>query len=272
VSPARPQAGPSRRRPRAAGDGLPRALSKRSPKGEQLRAILEDLIAGLRPGDPLPSERELAERYDVARMTARAELTQLASEGLVERIQGRGTFVAEGRVAQAATLSSFTEDMRARGHVPGARVLSSDVVEAGDTLASRLDVEPGTPVIRVRRLRTADGEPMAVEEAFLPVASFPGLDAAELEDGSLFEVLEERFGARFPSADQRVFSVEIVGEDANLLHVAPGRAGLLFRTILRDEDDRPLAYSWSLFRGDRYEIQIRQHRAARNAGRDGRRA
>jgi GntR family transcriptional regulator len=249
-----------------AGDaaaGLPRALSKRSPKGEQLRAIMEDLIAGLRPGDPLPSERELAERYDVARMTVRGELNRLASEGVVERVQGRGTFVAEGRVAQAATLSSFTEDMRARGHVPGARVLSQDVVDAADALAARLGVATGAPVVRVRRLRTADGEPMAVEEAFVPVDRFPGLEEADLEDGSLFEVLEQRYGARFPNAEQRVFSVEIVGDDANLLHVAPGRAGLLFRTILLDEDERPLAYAWSLFRGDRYEIQLRQQRAAR---------
>jgi GntR family transcriptional regulator len=246
-----------------AAAGLPRALSTRSPKGEQLRAILEDMIAGLRPGDPLPSERELAERYDVARMTARGELNRLAAEGVVERVQGRGTFVAEGRVAQAATLSSFTEDMRARGHVPGARVLSQDVVKAADALAARLDVAPGTAVVRVRRLRTADGEPMAVEEAFLPVERFPGLEDTQLEDGSLFELLEERWGAQFPTAEQRVFSVEIVGEDANLLHVAPGRAGLLFRTILLDEAQRPLAYAWSLFRGDRYEIELHQHRAAR---------
>ncbi|MET0604741.1 MAG: GntR family transcriptional regulator, partial [Baekduia sp.] len=94
---------------------LPRKLSRASPKGTQLRSIMEDLIETLKPGDPLPSERELAERYGVARMTVRAEITRLAAEGRVERVQGRGTFVAEARVAQAATLSSFTEDMRARG-------------------------------------------------------------------------------------------------------------------------------------------------------------
>ena len=246
-----------------AAAGLPRALSKRSPKGEQLRAILEDLIAGLRPGDPLPSERELAERYDVARMTVRGELNRLAAQGVIERVQGRGTFVAEGRVAQAATLSSFTEDMRARGHRPGGRLLSQDVVEAADALAARLGVAVGAAVVRVRRLRTADDEPMAVEEAFLPVARFPGLEGEQLEDGSLFELLEERWGTRPATAEQRVFSVEIVGEDANLLHVAPGRAGLLFRTILLDEEGVPLGYAWSLFRGDRYEIQLHQQREAR---------
>ncbi|HWH93511.1 MAG TPA: GntR family transcriptional regulator [Baekduia sp.] len=248
------------RRRAAAGSELPRKLSRRSPKGEQLRAILEDLIDALKPGDPLPSERELAERYDVARMTVRAELTRLASEGMVERVQGRGTFVAEARVAQAATLSSFTEDMRARGLKPGSRVLGQGTVAADDLVARSLDLEPGTPVVRVRRVRTADGEPMALEEAFLPAARFAGMADEDLEGASLFAVLEERFGARFPVADQRVVAVEIVGEDANLLRVAPGRAGLKFHTILIDDDERPLAYAWSLFRGDRYEIRLRQER------------
>jgi GntR family transcriptional regulator len=244
------------------GAAIPRRLSGRSPKGEQLRSILEDLIGALKPGDPLPSERELAERFDVARMTVRSEITRLASEGLVERVQGRGTFVAEPRVAQAAALSSFTEDMRARGLLAGSRVLGQETVPADGLVARRLEVEPGTPVVRVRRVRSADGEPMALEEAFLPAERFSGLAEEDLEGASLFDVLETRYGARFPAADQRVFAVEIVGEDANVLHVAPGRAGLKFHTILLDSDERPLAYAWSLFRGDRYEIRLRQERRA----------
>jgi GntR family transcriptional regulator len=133
-------------------------------------------------------------------------------------------------------------------------------VPADDLVARSLGLDPGTPVVRVRRVRTADGEPMALEEAFLPADRFAGMADEHLEDASLFTVLEERFGARFPVADQRVVGVEIVGEDANLLRIAPGRAGLKFHTILIDEDERPLAYAWSLFRGDRYEIRLRQER------------
>jgi GntR family transcriptional regulator len=241
---------------------LPRKLSRASPKGEQLRSIMEDLIDALKPGDPLPSERELAERYDVARMTVRAEITRLAAEGMVERVQGRGTFVAEARVAQAAALSSFTEDMRARGLTAGSQVLGQGTIPADDLVAGRLGIAPGAPVVRVRRVRTADGEPMALEEAFLSADRFGALADEDLEGASLFTVLEERFGARFPVADQQVVAVEIVGEDANLLRVAPGRAGLKFHTILFDADEHPLAYAWSLFRGDRYEIRLRQERRA----------
>jgi len=239
---------------------LPRKLSRASPKGTQLRSIMEDLIETLKPGDPLPSERELAERYGVARMTVRAEITRLAAEGMVARVQGRGTFVAEARVAQAATLSSFTEDMRARGLTAGSQVLGQGTEPADDLVAGRLGIEPGAVVVRVRRVRTADGEPMALEEAFLAAERFGALAEEDLDGRSLFTVLEERFGARFPSADQQVVAVEIVGEDANLLRVAPGRAGLKFHTILLDADERPLAYAWSLFRGDRYEIRLRQER------------
>jgi GntR family transcriptional regulator len=239
---------------------LPRKLSRASPKGTQLRSIMEDLIDALKPGDPLPSERELAERYGVARMTVRAEITRLAAEGMVERVQGRGTFVAEARVAQAATLSSFTEDMRARGLKAGSQVLGQETEPADELVAGRLGIAPGTAVVRVRRVRTADGEPMALEEAFLPAARFGALAAEDLEGASLFTVLEERFGVRFPAADQQVVAVEIVGEDANLLRVAPGRAGLKFHTILLDAEEQPLVYAWSLFRGDRYEIRLRQER------------
>ncbi|HEU4975647.1 MAG TPA: GntR family transcriptional regulator [Baekduia sp.] len=245
---------------RGGAAGLPPRLSRRSPKGEQLRSILADLIGALQPGDPLPSERELAERYDVARMTVRAEVTRLAAEGLVERVQGRGTFVAEPRVAQASALTSFTEDMRARGHVPGARVLAHGVVGADERVAARLALEPGEPVLRVRRVRTADGAPMAVEEAFLPAERFPGIESGDLEDASLFELLEQRFAVRFPAADQHVVAEEIAGDEAGALHVAPGRAGLRFHTTLLGDDDRPVAYAWSLFRGDRYEIRLRQER------------
>jgi GntR family transcriptional regulator len=93
--------------PRAELDGLPKRLP-RGPKGQALREILEGLVASLPPGSPLPSERLLADRYDLARMTVRTEVDRLVAEGAVYRLHGRGTFVAEPRVAQAVILSSFT--------------------------------------------------------------------------------------------------------------------------------------------------------------------
>jgi GntR family transcriptional regulator len=242
---------------------LPRRLKRAGPKGEQLREILEGLIATLEPGDPLPSERELAERYDLARMTVRGEITRLAAAGLVLRVQGRGTFVAQARVAQEAALSSFTEDMRARGLTAGSRLLRQDVVAAEPAVARRLALEPGSGVVRIGRVRTADGEPLGIEEAFLPLPRFAGLETADLADGSLFEVLEERFAAVPAFAEQRVLAAAIDGDDAAQLGVAAGHAGLRFQTLMRDADERPLIDAWSLFRGDRYEIRLHQVRPPR---------
>src|SRR4051812_2370176 len=131
---------------------LPRRLLPDRPKGEQLREILEDHAASLPPGSPLPSERELAERYGVARMTVRGEIQRLTSDGVTYRAHGRGTFVAESRVAQAMALTSFTEDMLGRGMEPSSRVLTQRTVRATDVLAARLELRPGAALVRLDRV------------------------------------------------------------------------------------------------------------------------
>ena len=197
----------ARRRPPT----LPRRLTGDSPKGAQLREILEGLLTVLPPGSALPSERELAERYGVARMTVRGELDRLAGDGLAYRVQGRGTFVAEPRVAQAKALTSFTEDMRARGLEPSSRLLAREEHPAGGRMARRLELRPSAPLVRVDRLRLADAEPLAVEQVTLPLERFPEAATADLGATSLFELLEERWGARPAEADQRVLAVAIAG-------------------------------------------------------------
>jgi GntR family transcriptional regulator len=245
----------------ADGQALPRRLSTRLPKGEQLREIMSELIASLEPGASLPSERELAERYGIARMTVRTEVDRLVADGRVYRIHGRGTFVAAPRVTQAMTLSSFSEDMRERGLVPGSQILACDVVVATSAVSSRLELEDGARVIRIHRVRTADGEPMAVEEAFLPAERFAGLDQADLEHGSLFELLEDHWGVQLAAGEQRVVAVSFDATQAHLLGVEPGDAGLLFDTTGRESTGAPIYTAWTWYRGDRYEIRLSQVRA-----------
>jgi GntR family transcriptional regulator len=245
---------------RAETDGLPRRLPKGRPKGEALREILESLVASLGPGAELPSERVLAEHFGLARMTVRTEIDRLVTEGLVYRLHGRGTFVAEPRVAQAVVFSSFSEDMRARGMTPGAVVRSRELIEAGPFLARSLEVAAGAPVAEFERLRTADGEPMALERVYLPAERFPGIADADLEHASLFELLAGRYDTHLSGADQRVVAVAIEAEEAALLGVDEGVPGLRFHTLARDTRGAPAYYATSLFRGDRYEIELRQTR------------
>jgi DNA-binding GntR family transcriptional regulator len=244
----------------ADGTPLPARLPDGAPKGQALRTILEELLASLPAGAALPSERELAEHYGLARMTVRGEIERLTAEGSVYRLHGRGTFVAEPRIAQAGALTSFTEDMLARGQAPGSTVISRQLVEADGFLAGTLEVKVGDSCFRLDRVRTADGRPAAIEQVHLPLERFPGIDSIGFADASLFDVLEDRFGVELGDAEQRVVAVAIEPEEAPLLEVPEGEPGLRFHTVTRDRDGVPVLYATSLYPGDRYEIALTQRR------------
>ena len=235
---------------------LPHGLAHGRPKGEQLQEILEAHIASLSPGDPLPSERALSQHYGVARMTVRQEIERLAAKGLIYRVHGRGTFVAEPKFEQSARLSSFSEDMRARGMTPGSSVLDRSVLPANEFIADHLEVETNTSVVKVDRVRTADGEPMAFERAYLPAARFPGLEREDLGGRSLYELLQKRWGVAVDSADQIVTGVTLSREEAVLLGAAEHQPAFLIQRTTRDRAGLVIEYVRSLYRADRYDIHI----------------
>ncbi|HZC13970.1 MAG TPA: UTRA domain-containing protein, partial [Thermoleophilaceae bacterium] len=127
-------------------------------------------------------------------------------------------------------------------------------------LAAALELAPGDPVFRLERVRTADGRPMAIEQVYLPLPRFAGLEQVDFAQASLFEVLGKGFGVSLQAGQQRVLAVRIEGDDAPLLGVPEGEPGLRFHTVARDGDGVPVYYAVSLYRGDRYEIELRQIR------------
>jgi GntR family transcriptional regulator len=239
---------------------LPQNLSYQRPKGEELQEILEGFIANLDPGTRLPSERFLAERYGVARATVTQAIDELAGKGLVYRVHGSGTFVAEPKFRQPQTLTSFTEDMLARGMVPGSIVLARDVAPASAVIARHLQVAQGIDVVQIERVRTANGEPMAMERSYLPAARFPGLDAADLTDLSLYTLLAERWGVWVATADQWASAVRLTEEEAEILGVDLEQPALLFQRVTRDQSGNIIEYVRSVYRGDRYEVHHRLER------------
>ncbi len=239
---------------------LPANLSYQRPKGEQLQEILEGFIATLEPGTRLPSERLLAERYEVARATVTQAIDELAGKGLVYRVHGSGTFVAEPKFRQPQTLTSFTEDMRARGMTPGSVVLAQEVAPVSAVISRHLQVVQGTPVVHIERVRTANGEPMALERSYLPAGRFPGLEGVDLTDVSLYSLLAERWGARVASADQWASAVRLTEEEAGILGVDAGQPALLFQRVTRDQPGNIIEYVRSVYRGDRYEVHHRLER------------
>lgn len=136
-------------------------------KHVQVREYVRGLIDGAEPGSSAPSERELVQRFGVARMTVRQALDALVAEGLLERVPGRGTFVARARVDVAVRLSSFTEEMTRRGMKPDSRTLLARLESAGPGVARALEMSEGDKVVHWQRLRLADGVPMCVEDAYL---------------------------------------------------------------------------------------------------------
>src|SRR6266852_2309666 len=149
-------------------------------KQDDTRTQVLDLMESLDVGDAIPSERQLSQDLGVSRLTIRAALDELAREGRLVRRRGSGTFVSEPKIAQELTMSSFTDDIRARGMTPGSRTLELGVVQAGARLGRVLHVSPSEPVVVAKRLRLADRETMAIEELHVRESLVPGLTARDL--------------------------------------------------------------------------------------------
>ena len=205
------------------------------------------------PETRLPSERELCDLFGVSRITVRQALDQLVAEGRLVRSHGRGTFVALSPVRKPLLpLVGFTEDMTSRGQQPGARVLRFEAVPAPAPVARELQLDPGQLVIVLKRLRLADGAPMAVETVHAPERLFPGLLSENLEDRSFYDLLGRRYGMRPSKASQSWQAVPCPRPDAKLLGIRTGSPVLQICRTTCESAGRPFEYLESFFRGDRY--------------------
>ncbi|GGJ70319.1 GntR family transcriptional regulator [Deinococcus aquiradiocola] len=206
------------------------------------------------PGTALPSERDLAGQFGVSRVTVRQAIALLTTQGLLERRRGSGTFILPRRIEHPlGTLQSFSDDMRARGQVPGAHVLSFALNRATPHEAMTLGLREHSRVYRIRRLRTADGTPLAVESSVLPEDRVGDLHADTLKDRSLYELLSAR--ALVPvRALRHLRAVNADTEHAALLQVRPGAALLMTERVSWLADGTPIELASAHYRGDRYDF------------------
>jgi GntR family transcriptional regulator len=209
--------------------------------------IIDGTIAA---GDALPSERDLCALMGASRVTVRKATEMLIEEGLLSRRQGSGTYVTPRIHAPGSFLTSFSEDAEARGESTSTLWVAKTADIASDEEAGLLKLDLGAPVIRLSRVRLADGEPLAIENAVVPAEMLP---AVEEVGNSLYKALAER-GNRPVSGKQKIRAALAGPQEAKLLGVDEGCEILRIERLTRRADGRPVELTRSAYRGERYEF------------------
>ena len=230
------------------------SLRRTTLKYLQVRDYLRALVTSeLGPGDPVPSERALCERFGVSRMTVRQAVDALVVEGVLERVQGSGTYVAPPKVDLQVRLASFTEEMTRRGMTASVKVLAAEEIGAEPDIAAALELKPGAAVVHLHRLRFADDEPMAVEHTWLPAGRLPGFIDDE-PPTSVYVELAAR-GLIPDWGEDTIDAGEADHEEAELLTIRRGKPVLRIsrRAFTGNE---PIEYARSAYRSDRYTLWV----------------
>lgn len=223
---------------------------------------LAELIQGqidrgeLQPGDSIPSEREYAETYQLSRMTVRQAITQLVNNGYLRRVKGVGTFVAEKKIEYTMHgINSFTEDMKARGMKPGSQILQFELIPAPARIAPHLAVKENEPIYAIKRIRSADDVPMALETAYISANLIKGL-TEEIINQSLYKYIEEDLNLRIDYADQSIESSVANEMESKYLNIETGSPVLLIQRIAYLQNGTPVEFVRSSYRADRYKFMI----------------
>ena len=230
------------------------------PLYHQVKEGLREAIAdqALEPEDMLPSERELSKLYGVSRQTVRQAVQELVQEGLLRRIAGIGTFVAKPKVVQVfPTVLGFSARMRQEGHATINRVLRQQEEPASPSVARRLQIPEGSPVMRLVRLRIVDNEPLMIETSFLSLRRFPDLLHDDFAIRSLYDVISARYGVTVSELDQTLEPVLMTAYEASLLDSSPGSPAMLLEVIAYEEAEQPFEFSKAIVRGDKCQYYLR---------------
>ena len=226
------------------------------PQYRQIEQTLRERISALPPGARLPSDAELCAEFGVSRMTARNAMQRLAEDGLIAREPGRGSFVAEPPTHRRANrLMTFSHEMHRTGRVPTSRVLSRVIRPSHPSEAASLGIHVREPVVHLRRVRLADGEPIAVESAVLIGAVADAVMSADLRHGSLHEALAKA-GFVLWRGTGTISAAAATAEDARLLATRVGDPLLVERRVIMDHHGRRIEATESRYLADRYGLGV----------------
>lgn len=224
---------------------------------EYIKVNIEN--GNFKSGEPIYPEVKLANMFKVTRVTVRQAISNLVSEGYLYKIKGSGTYVSDKKITKNSLgLTSFTEDMSILGKKPYSKVLNMEIIEAGESRAKKLKIEPDDLVFKIERIRYADDEPWGYEVVIRPFHFTPNL---KLEDNerSMFEYLKEK-GFKISYSDQTIEALLAYEKTAKHLQIKAGDPILLIRSITYLQEGVPLQYTKSFYRGDRYKFSNRAFR------------
>lgn len=217
--------------------------------------LLEEFHKGeLKPGDRLPSERELQDKYEISRLTVRSAFSDLERDGLIFSRPGKGRYVARSYIDQKLIhLSSFTQDMEKVGAKPSSRVIYQGEEAANSLIASRMQLAPGTPVARITRIRMADNVPMAIEDAWLALSLCPDILEQDFERGSIYVHLNKH-GLKPMRAVQTLLADMPTENERQLLEIDPNVAIMRMQRTTSLANTLPIEYVESVYRGDKFKF------------------
>ena len=236
------------------------------PLYAQMESILAaEISAGtLCPGNQLPNEDELVERYQVSRTTIRQSIQNLVRRGVVEIRRGKGTFVLEPKITQELTqLSGFVEDMESLGLHASARLLDKQTVPADESVARQLSIKPGTPVVRIQRVRLADHSPLSFDETWLPAEIGARILENNLELEPIFSLLEQKYDTPLLEAEYRLEASCADTKVARALGIGAGSPIFRIERTAYTTGHQPIDYEKLHYRGDKVRFVTRLARRPR---------
>lgn len=237
-------------------------INYQSPIYLQLREVIRNKIEDgeYLPGMAIPSENDLAETYGINRMTVRNGIDALVNEGILKRIQGKGAYVVGNKVERdLETLGGFTQTMREKNTQPYTKVLTKTLRKAGDKYSLIFEIKPDDDIYYIKRICSADNEPISLEEIFIPKYVVPKLEGIDLSVFSIYEVYDF-YGIKITRACQTLDLTQLEQRDARMLGIDADLSVMLFECTSYDDKDRVIEFTRTYTRGDKCNFNVRFHK------------
>jgi GntR family transcriptional regulator len=229
------------------------------PIYHQLYSLLLDQIDNrlYKPHDLLPSENELAQKYQISRHTAQRSIKQLVTQGIAYRLQGKGTFVADKTITYSVTASlSYSAEIIGLKKVPQNKLTHMKEIPASALIAQKLGVEEGAPVYSIQRVRLVDDVPMSLQTSYLPKFLVPDLIEKKFEEGSLFKTVKKEYGLEIGNASEFLRTVQADAYESKLLGVHKNDPMFLLERVTKTQNGKILEYVKTILRGDKSKFLV----------------